>query len=281
MMIMVARPNNFLTTCFFFFPSSLHARMQQIENKSRDDICVYAHPDGKLVFSKTLFKENYLCRWCNNPIFEIYSTLLSLLIIYGSLHKLFFFSFSVKRLMMEDWLRVMLDWEPVRRGRNNIPETSQPAPIVVFDKLENILKTEVVSIFWVDGLSHLSYALNNSTILAEIQEWIERDTGIKRQHQLLISPRGQCLANPEKGARQLLALEESTMTVCLFSKCDDCFNRRFSEAYPEFMEIMLSNPRKPIEYRLQKRMWAQSLFFIYQQTSLHCNLLYALKVLWY
>lgn len=182
--------------------------------------------------------------------------------------------------MMEDWLRVMLDWEPVRRGRNCIMETSQPGPVVVFEKLENILKTEVVSIFWVEGLSHLSYAINNIMTLAEIQEWIERDTGIKRQHQLLILPRGQC-ADPEKGARQLLALEESTMTVCLFSKCDDCSNHRFSENYPELMEVMLSNPRKPIEYRLQKRMWAQSLFFINHQTSIHRQLLHALKIHWY
>ena len=182
--------------------------------------------------------------------------------------------------MMEDWLRVMLDWEPVRRGRNFITETSQPGPIVFFEKLENILKTEVVSIFWVEGLSQLSYAINNSMTLAEIQEWIERDTGIKRQHQLLILPRGQC-ADPEKGARQLLALEESTMTVCLFSKCDDCSNHRLSEGYPEFMEIMLSNPRKNIDYRLQKRMWGQSLFFINHQTSLHRKLLHALKIHWY
>ena len=183
--------------------------------------------------------------------------------------------------MVEDWLRCMLDWEPARRGRSYNTENCQPGPILVFEKLENILKAAVVSIFWVDSLVQLSYAINDSMTLTEIQELIERDTGINQQYQLLLLPRGQC-ADPEKGARQLLNAEES-MIVCLFSKSndDEGSDHQLSESYPELMEIMLSNPRKLTEYRLQKRMWAQSLFFICHQTSLHRKLLHALKIHWY
>ncbi len=39
--------------------------MQQVELKSHDDICVYIspHPEGNVIFSTRLFRENHLSRY--------------------------------------------------------------------------------------------------------------------------------------------------------------------------------------------------------------------------
>lgn len=36
--------------------------MQHAERKTHDDICIYAHPKGEIVFSKKIFSENNLSR---------------------------------------------------------------------------------------------------------------------------------------------------------------------------------------------------------------------------
>ncbi|KZS12829.1 Inhibitor of nuclear factor kappa-B kinase subunit beta [Daphnia magna] len=219
--------------------------MQHVERKTYNDICIYAHPDGEIIFSQKLFNENHLS--------------------------------SAMQILMEDWLKYMLDWNPAMRGRHQESDASHPpGPIVAFQILENILKTEVVSIFWVEGLALLSYAVTDDVTMETIHEWIERDTGINQRYQLLVLPRGGGPASG-KSARQLLSFEEHG-NVCLFSKVNNQSECKLTQVYPEFLEIMLANPRKEYEYRIQKRMWAQSVFFINHQTTLYRKLIHALKI---
>lgn len=171
----------------------------------------------------------------------------------------------------------MLDWNPATRGRRRESDAShQPGPIVAFQILENILKTQVVSIFWVEGLALLSYTVSDDVTMETIHEWIERDTGITQRYQLLILPRG-CGPTLGKSARQLLSSEELG-NVCLFSKFNNQSEYKLTQVYPEFLEIMLANPRKEYEYCIQKRMWAQSVFFINHQAMLYRKLIHALKI---
>lgn len=179
---------------------------------------------------------------------------------------------------MEDWLKLMLEWDPAKRGRLQA-SSSPPGPIVAFQMLEKILSAEVVSIFWVDQLSFLSYAVSDDVSMGTIHEWIERDTGISQQHQLLLLARGHA-PDLSKSARQLLSCEEFG-NACLFSKFNDGKECKFTQVYPEFTESMLANPREECEYRTQKRMWAQSVFFINHQTSLYRKLKFALRVISY
>ena len=190
------------------------------------------------------------------------------------------------QLMMEDWLRSMLEWNPVLRGRDYPQDPNHLGPVVAFDKIERMTKTEVAYIFWVEGLAHLCYQVGEDVSMEEIYEWIERDTGVGRQYQLIVLPRGQC-PDPTKSARQLLIRrtnpddgEEPPNTACLFSKYNDGSECRLTQSYPEFLEVMLSNPRQVQDYRTQKRMWAQSVFFVGHQNSLHKKLLQTLKTLW-
>lgn len=178
--------------------------------------------------------------------------------------------------LLEDWLKLMLEWDPARRGRNCLGP-SHIGQIVAFDSLDRILKTSVISIFWVDELKTLSYAIDEDTSIETVQELIYRDTGIKRQNQLLISPRGYP-PDSLKSASQLLGGKDISIT-CLFIKQNDDRDNRLSPIYPEFMEAMLAEPKRETEYRIQKRMWAQSVFFIQRQDMLYRRLLYSLKLL--
>lgn len=188
---------------------------------------------------------------------------------------------SVMQLMMEDWLRSMLEWNPALRGRDLPPDPSHPGPIVAFEKLDRMFKTEVAFIFWVEGLAHLCYEVGEDVTMDEIRERIERDTGVSRQYQLIVLPRGQC-PDETRSARQLLVTgtegEEPISTACLFSKFNDGSECRLTQSYPEFLEVMLLNPRQETEYRVQKRMWAQSVFFVGHQNSLYRKLFQALKI---
>ena len=176
---------------------------------------------------------------------------------------------------MEEWLKLMLEWNPAMRGRHWLP--SRPTgPIVAFGLLDKVLNTEVVSIFWVEGLAILSYTVSDDVTTETINEWIERDTGISPHYQLLILPRG-CASDSGKSARQFLCSEELG-NVCLFSKFNDGSECKLTQVYPEFLETMLANPREEFEHRIQKRMWAQSVFFINHQATLYRKLNHALKI---
>ena len=212
------------------------SRMRQVEAKSFEEICVYRDGEGQVVFSRTLFNENHLN--------------------------------SITKTLLEDWLRLMLDFDPIRRGG---PQA------IAFDKLKSILKTEIVSILWVDKLVHLSYAVGDTLTISILQNWIAQDTGIDIQNQLILLPRGN-RPDSEKSARMLLNGTQESLDVYLFSKVNGDNVCRISEKYPNLMDAMLSNPRAEAEYQTQKRMWAQSTYFINQQAILYKKLLNALKV---
>ena len=182
---------------------------------------------------------------------------------------------SILVLLMEDWLKLMLEWDPTVRGRR-YSDSSHPGPIVAFQMLDKMLKAEVASIFWAEGLTVLSYTVTDEISMEMVHQWIERDTGIIPQCQLLILPRGRT-PDLEKSARQLLCCEEFE-NVCLFSKFNDGSECKITQIYPEFLEIMLANPREEFEYRIQKRMWSQSVFFIRHQATLYRKLMHALKI---
>ncbi len=185
---------------------------------------------------------------------------------------------------MEQWLRLMLEWNPQFRGRQYFGEDANHlGPVVAFDQLDQILSTEIVSIFWVDGLTHLSYIVGEEISMDVLHGWIERDTGIRKQHQLLLLPRGNC-PEADRSARQLIGSssneETSSVTTAayLFSKVNDGSDQRVSQSHPDLMDVMLSDPRAEYPYYLQKRMWAQSTYWVNQQQSVHRKLLNALKV---
>lgn len=179
------------------------------------------------------------------------------------------------QLLMQDWLKLMLDWNPGLRGRRQC-DTNNPGPIVAFQTLEKILKAEIVSIFWIEGVSFLSYTVSDDISMEMIQEWIERDTGICPRYQLLLLPRGHA-PDLGKSARQLLGCEELGIP-CLFSKFNDGSECKLTQVYPEFLHCMLASPREETEYRIQKRMWAQSVYFINHQATLYRKLMHALKI---
>ena len=178
--------------------------------------------------------------------------------------------------LLEQWLRLMLNWDPTLRGCQYV-DASDPGPVVAFAKLEQILQMKVVSIFWVDELSELCYPISKDTTVETIQEWIERDTGISHQYQLMILPRGTS-PNSDRTVCDIL-VENEPIFAYLFSKMNDGSECKIIENYPELVALMLSNPRRETEYRMRKQMWSKSVFFLQKQTILHRRLISASKVI--
>ena len=170
----------------------------------------------------------------------------------------------------------MLDWNPLLRGRR-YTDPSHPSPLMAFEVLDQILQTRIISIFWVDNLTELSYAINDLTTIEMVHEWIERDTGVSQHYQSLIMSRGTIA---EFGKHVLEFFNENEpIFAYLFSKINESKPiERLVENYPEMVEAMLANPRAEMEYHVRKQMWAQSVFFVSQQVSLYWKLLDALKV---
>ena len=175
----------------------------------------------------------------------------------------------------------MLEWNPLLRGRK-VYEDGDPnscSPVIAFEQLDHILETQVLSLFWVDGLRYLSYIVDEEVTLEDLYDWIERDTGLHPKHQLILMPRGNS-PDPERSARQLMVVgEDATTSVAyLFSKTNDTLDRHIGHSYPELMDAMLASPKTECPYYLQKRMWAQSTYYIGYQQRLHRKLVHGLKV---
>jgi len=113
--------------------------------------------------------------------------------------------FRTFKYHMEKWLRLLLDWDPKRRGRK-----SADSELLVFSMLTSILakkaictksfslekylmhylSPQIVPVFCVPTNQALSYEIDDTTELHTLQQWICRDTGLAVTSQELLFPRG-------------------------------------------------------------------------------------------
>ncbi|CAH2983084.1 unnamed protein product [Chilo suppressalis] len=139
--------------------------MPHVKAKTHDNICVYETFHGDIKYSNEIFPENHISK----PL----------------------------KILIEEWLKVALEWDPKLRGRDapskvtfNIPSEEKgitTSNIIVFSLLENILSRKILKVFSVPTLTQHAYEIFDTTTSATLKNWIEKDLGIAPVDQILIS----------------------------------------------------------------------------------------------
>ncbi|KAI1231589.1 hypothetical protein IHE44_0007661 [Lamprotornis superbus] len=99
---------------------------------------------------------------------------------------------------MENWLQLMLNWDPQQRGGGSDPETSRPRCFLIMD---HILNLKIVHILNMTSAKIVSFLLHPEESLHSLQNRIEFETGISTGNQELLLETGICL-DPRKPASQ-------------------------------------------------------------------------------
>lgn len=142
-----------------------------------------------------------------------------------------FFPTSCLRNKMVQWFRLVLQWNPHKRGR--ITDESGTSHLVVFTMLQHALSNKVcmcrslihfilvfsllicifciqiVYIFCVPFYKINTYEIDNATTIRDLQLLIEKDTNIEVKHQTLTNYNGVMLT-------ESTASVISQIKVCIF-----------------------------------------------------------------
>lgn len=231
-----------------FLPSMAPvAWMSHVKEKSSDDICAYQAEDGSIVFSKELFHQNHIS--------------------------------SCLKYYMERWLKILLEWDPAKRGRALNKNKEQE--IVVFHLIDDILSKKIVNVFCVPTYQNLSYEIDDSTAVSTLQLWIQRDTGLATEQQELLLPSGQPFDMTKEACQCWISQainNQSTNTMVYVFRRGSLAIEQTMPSIPQTVGKMMEGPRNRVEYIHQKRAWAHAVFFLQQEMELYQNFLEAHRV---
>ncbi|CAG0890779.1 unnamed protein product [Darwinula stevensoni] len=224
--------------------------MPYVEKKSSSDICIFQDAQGEVQYSHILFRQNHISR----PLEH----------------------------WMEEWLRLLLEWDPLKRGRH--PGSGD---VAVFPLLKDMLTRKVLRVFCLPECRWLYYEVESPLPSVEdIQGYVERDMGIPIPLQLLLLPEGST-PDSRKGVMQLWAPpEEEEWYVFIYDlslvgkgKGKEKELPVLRPSVPPMVEEMLKDPKMSKERNLQKRTWAQAVFLAQSEDRLFHTMLTGLKAL--
>lgn len=117
-----------------------------------------------------------------------------------------YFCFSLFKQCIETWLRTMLQLDPSRRGKKlsaplEDPDSRSPSPsvpVVGLQMLSNILSTKTLHIRTTSR--RLGFAVGKSTKMADIQQFVARETGLPVDNQLILTNDGVEVKKDDLGA---------------------------------------------------------------------------------
>uniref|UniRef100_T1INV2 IkappaB kinase n=1 Tax=Strigamia maritima TaxID=126957 RepID=T1INV2_STRMM len=229
-----------------FLPSMAPAEwMKHVCRKKSTDVCVYTSRDGTVRFSEHIFKENHLCE----PF--------------------------VAR--MERWLRLMLEWQPHKRGIDPTSGGSGGTKrFITHSMLEDALDKKIVHCFVVATGELLSYEIQDATTTRQVLQWVSRDVGVASQDLACLSPRGD-VVDDDRAAVGLHCddpMEDEEWMCYAFDKKDDvdvdrrvgCVDARIAAA----TEILAQR-----ESTLRR--WSLALHFVSTETKLEKRFLHAFR----
>ncbi|XP_071439902.1 inhibitor of nuclear factor kappa-B kinase subunit alpha [Hetaerina americana] len=225
--------------------------MTRVEKKTFKDICAYEDYDGSILFSQELFPQNHISQCL--------------------------------KYYMEQWLPFCLEWDNKRRGRAfNEGDESR---VVIFSLLNEILSKKIVHIFSLPTYDILSYEVDESTKLSTLQGWVERDTNIPVDRQEVLSSMAQGKSlDPDEPALpseffQDEGKEKNWNECTLFIFLNDFLEiPQVQPTFPGLVIKILNDPKRLIEYHIQKRVWANAVFFLQQEAHLFRQFLRAYKI---
>ncbi|KAK3888835.1 hypothetical protein Pcinc_007144 [Petrolisthes cinctipes] len=219
--------------------------MKRVRTKQSHHVCVYEGRNGEVQFSSHMFPESHI-----SPPF---------------------------RTALEEWLRAMLEWDPAKRGQIlGAEEGGGGKQVIAFKLINEVLNKKMIKVFVVDLCMLLEYEVQDGTDMEKVQEWVARDSGVAVEDQRPLLPRGQP-PDPARPAIQCWAPpDEDEWLLYIFA--EGLTRPQVPPHFPQLVEAMLREPRTPVNYPTQRRMWGHAIFFLHREARLLTLLMQAQKV---
>ncbi|KAJ8720062.1 hypothetical protein PYW07_012105 [Mythimna separata] len=225
--------------------------MPYVKKKPHESICVYESFHGDIEYSNEVFPENYISK----PF----------------------------KALIEEWLRIALEWEPKLRGRNtpsrvtfNIPSEQREAAsnIVIFDVLEKILAKKIVKIFSVATLSQLAYEVDDTTTVLMLKSKIYNDTNMPMSEQILITQMNYMEPADEEC---IVKYWNENVMLFLYNK-SYIFKDNIKPIVPMAVQRCLENPNALYNFKNSQNLYKNAMFLVLSQMELYDSLINGLFV---
>lgn len=208
---------------------------REVCNKSPEDICAFIDGNNDPRFSKTIFWPNHL----SIPM----------------------------RAYLEQWLRLMLRWDPKARGGGMFPSADGLSRPRCFLLLEQILSTKVVHVLNVEVNQLLAYPLKANMTMAELQTVLELESKVPVADQDILLASG---VSPDMRQPALQCWSEPSAeewVVFLFRKGATGTSPRKNKQLPQMLQCIVKEPKTLLPFNEQRTAWAQAVFFCQQQNK--------------
>ncbi|KAF4019166.1 hypothetical protein G4228_010756 [Cervus hanglu yarkandensis] len=200
--------------------------------KKKDPKCIFACEEmtGEVRFSSHLPQPNSLCSLIVEP--------------------------------MENWLQLMLNWDPQQRGGPVDLTLKQPRCFVLMD---HILNLKIVHILNMTSAKIISFLLPPDESLHSLQSRIERETGINTGSQELLSEMGISL-DPRKPASQCVldgVRGCDSYMVYLFDKSKTVYEGPFaSRSLSDCVNYIVQDSKIQLPVIQLRKVWAEAVHYV-------------------
>ncbi|WAQ96309.1 IKKA-like protein [Mya arenaria] len=199
--------------------------------KSPDDICAIVDDKGEVKFHRTIPSKCKLAR-----SMQVY---------------------------MEQWLRMMLRWDPKARG-GGLNKEGRPA---CFSILDSIFNMKIIYLLNVATNELETYPIADAHNMSDLQKRIEQETNISVEEQDIVMANGMT-PDPDKPASQCyLEPSEQDCFVYLFRhgggdfQPEQSINRQLKQGLPKSIQTIVKDMKTMLPFQEQKRTWAESVVF--------------------
>ncbi|KAM6390514.1 inhibitor of nuclear factor kappa-B kinase subunit alpha isoform 2-T2 [Pluvialis apricaria] len=163
---------------------------------------------------------------------------------------------------MENWLQLMLNWDPQQRGGGLDPETSRPKCFLIMD---HILNLKIVHILNMTSAKIVSFLLHPEESLHSLQIRIEFETGISTGNQELLLETGICL-DPRKPASQCVidgVRGWDSYMVYLFDKSKTVYDGPFaSRSLSDCVNYIVQDSKIQLPVPQLRKVWAEAVHYV-------------------
>ncbi|XP_059163878.1 inhibitor of nuclear factor kappa-B kinase subunit alpha-like [Physella acuta] len=192
--------------------------------KSPDDINAQYDENKEIKFSKKLPPNNQLCRPLQN--------------------------------YLEQWLRLMLRWDPKARGGGIVQAQGIERP-KCFCVLEQIMAIKILHILYVEMNSILSFNVNETHTMKEVHAAIELETGIPPQQQYIILANGVKLEPTDTALQGCSDPNTEEVIVFLFRRGNLQYQAK-NKKLPQQVQAIAKEPSTLLPPKDHRKAWAHA-----------------------
>ncbi|XP_064001026.1 inhibitor of nuclear factor kappa-B kinase subunit alpha isoform X1 [Pogoniulus pusillus] len=163
---------------------------------------------------------------------------------------------------MENWLQLMLNWDPQQRGGGLDPQSNRPKCFLIMD---HILNLKIVHILNMTSAKIVSFLLHPEESLHSLQIRIELETGISTGNQELLLETGICL-DPRKPASQCVIDSVrgwDSYMVYLFDKNKTVYDGPFaSRSLSDCVNYIVQDSKIQLPIPQLRKVWAEAVHYV-------------------